>query len=476
MIGSTVNQIKNDALSVRGSGYNSDIVLEDLRSAASTRVGHTINSIYKYNALFGRIQYNYNNKYLINISGRRDGSSRFGPENKFHNFGAIGAGWIISNEPFVKNNIPFINHAKLRASYGSTGNDQIGDYAYLDLYSPNNVTRPFQGVPGYRLSQLTNPYLQWEETIKKEIGLEVEMLRNSIFFSISYYNNSSSNQLLDYPLPSITGFNLILFNLPAKVKNYGYEITANVTIVKTKDFTYSSSANLTIPKNKLMSFPSLENSSLSTQYVIGEPITLIPVFDFIGVNDSTGVYEFRDSKGIAITAPNPVTDKIKYINQAPFFYGGWQNRFSFKGLELDFLFHFVKQMGRDASLGFSPIPGYIGYNQPKTVLNRWQKPSDPSDIQKLNSTYSLGPQFVSATTSDKYYSDASFIRLKNISLSYMIPNTILDKSAIKTCRIYFQAQNVLTITNYKGALDPENQSLSSLPPLRVLTLGLNIGL
>ncbi len=182
--------------------------------------GYNVFSTYKYNALFARINYNLKNRYLLNVTSRRNGSNRFGSKNLFHTFGSIGAAWIFSEENLIKNIFPFLSFGKLRCSFGTTGNDQIADYQFLNLYSPvNGVSVPYQNSIGFIPTKINNPYLSWEETKKLQFGLDLGLFRDRIVINANYYRNRSSNQLLSYSLPIMTGFSGILRNFPALVQN-----------------------------------------------------------------------------------------------------------------------------------------------------------------------------------------------------------------------------------------------------------------
>jgi TonB-dependent starch-binding outer membrane protein SusC len=478
LIGTTFQQVTSNGYSLTGTGFNSDFVLEDPKSAANVIINSSLNSIYKYNALFGRINHNWRNKYIVNITGRRDGSSRFGKTQQFHNFWSAGFAWVFSNENFLQKSLPFIDFGKIRGSYGTSGNDQIGDYQFLDLYSPISTGVPYQNSIGLGINGLPNPYLEWEETKKLQFGLDAGVLKDRIIFSANYFHNRSSNQLLSYALSIVSGFSSIVRNFPATVQNSGWEFSINTTNYKSKNFTWSSNVNLTIPKNKLIEFPNIESSSYATQLMIGEPITINKLFHFLGVNSTTGLYQVADKQGNATSSPNFSTDRNVVINTSPTFYGGFENVLKYHGFQLDFLFQFVKQVG--ANYVFGNYPGYYSNstgtgNQPVSVLKRWQKPGDITTKQRYNSNFGTFFQSFAANNSDAFYSDASFIRLKNISLSWQLPSTLIKKSYLKNFRIYLQGQNLFTITNFEG-LDPENKSVTSLPPLRFLVLGLQLGL
>jgi TonB-linked SusC/RagA family outer membrane protein len=477
LVGTTIQQSNSERQLLRGTGYNSDLVLENI-NAASTIISPSntsIASVYKYNALFGRINYNWKDRYLVNITARRDGTSRFGAENRFHNFGAIGAGWIFTNESFLKNNPSFMSFGKLKASYGTTGSDQIPDYAYLSLYDDNNPPVPYSGGNALTPRNLPNPYLQWEEVRKLSVGLDLGFWNDRILMNANYFQNRSSNQLLAYTLPPSVGFENIQSNFPAKVQNTGFEFALSTTQLKLSSFSWTSNINFTIPKNKLLSFDNLSSSTYySNRYKIGSPITIANVYHYLGVNPATGKYEFLDANGNPTYNPsNSTNNRNVMINTAQTFYGGLNNSFSYKRFNLDFLFQFVKQKGVTNQYG----DGYTGFtatNEPVSVLDRWRKPGDETTIQRSFSTkFDYFFPIIYLLQSDAVYGDASYIRLKNASLSWQFPEEFTKKIHLQNARLYLQGQNLLTITHYKG-IDPETRSSLSLPPLRVITLGAQI--
>ena len=232
LVGTTFLSNTRTGTDVEASGYTSNAVLEDIMSAASLSVIGSKDVTYRYNAVFSRINFNWDKKYLLNLTARRDGSSRFGPEKRFANFGAIGAAWIFSNEDFLSDSELF-SFGKLRASYGVTGSDQIGDYQYLDTYQPFYNT--YQGQTGIVPARLANATYSWETNKKFEAALELGIFKNALQVSASYFRNRSSNQLVGLALPSITGFTSIQSNFPAIVQNSGVEIEVQSTNLKRQD-------------------------------------------------------------------------------------------------------------------------------------------------------------------------------------------------------------------------------------------------
>ncbi|QQU02172.1 SusC/RagA family TonB-linked outer membrane protein [Myroides odoratus] len=461
-LGMTFQGQDSEKIILRGSGFPTNNLIENIKAAKTINVIDFNNTQYRYNAGFIRLNYNYEQKYILNLTGRRDGSSRFGDNNRFANFGAIGGAWVFSNEhPLVNNKI--ISFGKLRFSYGTTGSDQIGDYQYLDTYSPTSV--PYEGVIGLSPDRLYNPNFSWEKTTKLETALELNLFNNRINSSITWYKNISSNQLVGTPLPGTTGFSSIQENFNAKVQNTGWEFTLSSLNISNSNWTWTTSFNLSILKNKLLSFPNLDGSTYSNQYTVGQPLSVVKLYHFTGVNPQTGLYTFEDTNKDGII---DTKDKQVYLNTKPKYFGGLSNVITFKQWELSSQLYFVKQIG--VNYRAKALPGTL-QNSPK-ILDRWQKQGDISSVQKF--TNGNDPQAVKAHSnmvqSDGIYSDASFIRIKNIKLTY---NLELPKNQRFLCQLYFMIDNPFTITSYKDA-DPESQFFGYLPPLRQWTFGTRI--
>jgi TonB-linked SusC/RagA family outer membrane protein len=473
LIGTTIQQNKNHSVRLDASGFNNDMVMEDIKAATSIQVHTSINAQYKYNAVFGRLNYNWQDKYILNLTARRDGTSRFGPANQFQNFGAIGAGWIFSKEEKIQKNLGFLSYGKLRGSYGSTGSDQVGDYSFMDLYNYWN-TAPYLGALGIYPDRIYTPDLAWEETRKLEVGLELGLWKDRVIFSGSFYRNRSTNQLVEYALPSITGFTSVRKNLDALIQNKGWEFDLRTVTVEISKFRWTSALNLTISRNKLLSGSNGLNAFY--QRKIGHPLNSSFVYRFIEVDPITGLYTVADAHGNPTSNPNSATDANVLIDFTPRFYGGFQNNFSYKAVQLDFLFQFVDRP-QAPLYQYNYIPGYYnsfpGGNQPATVLERWQNPGDVSPIQRFSQNSTTIQAFINERNSNHAYGNGSYIRLKNFSLSWQLPDAWKNRISLKNARVFIQAQNLLTITNYQG-LDPETMSSVSLPPLRVMVMGMQL--
>ena len=473
LVGTTFQESKSEGSIIDGIGYSNDELLESIQAAATLTVNSVTNANYKYNAVYARLSYNWQDKILLNLTARKDGSSRFGDNNKFHSFGGAGAAWIFSRERFIQNSLRFLSFGKLRGSIGTTGSDQIQDYLFYDLYGPTFF--PYQGIVGLTPARIYNPNLQWEETKKIEGGIELGFLNDKIFFTASYYRNRSSNQLLSSTLPNVTGFGSLNANFPATVQNNGWEVVLNTTNIKSGKFGWSSSFNLTVSKNRLIAFPNIDESAYKNALVIGQPTTIVKSFHLAGVNDTAGVFQFFDSKGSLTSAPTYIDDQKFINNTSPKFYGGLNNSFTYKNFQLEFLFQFVKQTGR-TYLPNVP-PGMMLNLTQEAFTDRWHTSGDKSLGQMVTQSWAspATSAYYYFIQSDGAYTDASFIRLKNVSFSFNFPQKWISYLHLQNGRIYLTGQNLLTITKYKG-LDPENSAYASIPPLRVVTAGIKVSL
>lgn len=465
LVGLTYQENNTSALHLTGYGFQTNDFLSNIASAKIKGVNQSANLEYKYVALFGRLNFNYNSKYLLNLTARRDGSSRFGDNNKFGNFAALGAAWVFSKENSFKDS-SWLSFGKLRASYGTSGNDNIGDYQYLDTYTLNFYN--YNNISGLTPSRLYNPDFSWEKTKKLEAALEVALFNDRLQFELAYYRNRSSNQLVGIPLPATTGFSSIQDNLEATVQNKGWEFSLNSKNIKSKNFSWTTSFNISFPKNTLLSFPDLEASTYANKYIIGKSTNVTRLYNFERVDPLTGLYTFTDYNG-----DNKITslyDKQNIQEIKTQYHGGLQNTFSYKNFSLDFLFQFVKQTNYNQNYTLK-TPGSI-FNQPVEVLNSWSPTNPNSQYGYFSSGYNLAmiDNFSLFKNSNMTIGDASYIRLKNISLSYVLK---LPQSKLDSIKFYFHGQNLWTITNYFG-LDPELSIFGYLPPLKTYAFGVQL--
>nr|WP_084406882.1 SusC/RagA family TonB-linked outer membrane protein [Pedobacter panaciterrae] len=473
LVGMTFQTNNSQIRTIEGTGFSSDELMENIASAAMLKSNELRLTKYRYSAGFARINYSLLNKYYLNLTARRDGSSRFGDGKQFANFGAVGIAWIFSEENFIKKNLAFLSFGKVRFSYGITGNDQIPDYGYLQLWNSSSGT--YQGRSTITPIRIANPDFAWETNKKREASLQLGFLNERLITEFSYYRNRSSNQLVGSSLPPSVPFGSIQANLPATIENRGWEFEGNFKIINTKNWLWSTGFNLTIPKSKLIAYPGLETSDNAFNYAIGEPLTIRKVYN-VTVDGKSGIYTMEDKDGNGI-----INNYDRYINKfiGQYYYGGLQNSIRFKNLNLNFLIAFVNQKGNNymKETPYSPGVWYVNSpvgNQPSVVLSRWQNDGDRTLIQKFST--SVGPyiQYLDASNIGGLSIDnASYIRLKNLSLSFFLPKKWLNKMKVKNTEISLQGQNVFTISNYIG-LDPESQRINSLPPLRTIAIGLKL--
>jgi TonB-linked SusC/RagA family outer membrane protein len=462
LVGATAQHLQTSKLHQYGYGFSSNSLIHDLSSASLKFIFASDTDYYRYQAFYARLNYNCGGKYILNLTGRRDGSSRFGPGRQFANFGAIGGAWIFSKENWLAES-KFLSFGKLRGSYGIAGSDQIGDYQYLDTYSSSG--QPYQGVIGLQPDRLYNPDFSWETNKKLEFAIEAGFFNDRLLFTGAWYRNRSSNQLVGIPMPGTTGFASLNANLEATVQNTGLELTVSTENIRKENFNWTTSFNISITRNKLIAFPRLETSTYANTYEIGRPLAIRKVFHYTGINPDTGIYEFEDRDGDgAITYDG---DRTAIADLSPKFFGGLQNQVTYKGLTLDFLFQFVKQ----DTYKYLASPGGFAINQPTGLSSSWQQPGDNTSNQQL--TTGANSEVVNAfsnyTDSDGAITDGSYIRLKNISLTYDVP---LQLDGIK-CRLLFSGQNLLTFTPYEGG-DPEFRVTGYLPPLKIYTAGVQL--
>ena len=475
LLGGSLQSTITEGLRVIGTGYTNDALLHTISNAPTVTSTDDYGQ-YRYEAIFGRINYNYEGKYVLSLNARRDGSSRFGPGKQFGNFGSIGAAWIFTEEHWIKGHLPTaFSFGKLRASYGTTGSDAIGDYQYITQWNSQGQAT-YEGVSPLIPLINANPNYRWSVNKKLEGGLELGFLRDRINLSFTYYRNRCGNQLTSFPTPIFTGFASVTANLPAVIQNSGWEFNINARIIDRKNFTWSINFNSAINQNKLLAYPDLESSPYANQYKIGQPLNQTYVLHYTGVDPQTGQYSYQDrnhdgqiTNNFSVPPGTGNDDRVR-VNLSPKFMGGLGNSFSYKSWNLISFFYIKKQIGQNA-IYTGGIPGTMNNNEPTAVLGRWQKPGDIRNIARFTTNPSSSFSNFSGL-SDGSFTDASFIRLSNLSLSYGLPEKSLKKADIGSLRIFLNIQNLFVITKYKG-LDPEIQNFGGIPPIRTFSGGLS---
>jgi len=468
VLGASVQQNYSTSEGFSATDFTSDALIANPSNAGNFQFDGLTDAEYRYIGGYARIGYSWEDKYLLNLTANRDGSSRFGPGKQWGDFGAIGAGWVFSKEKFVENNLSWLSFGKLRGSYGTTGNDQINDYQFLDSYSTNSST--YLGTTELFPTRIANADYSWEVDKKLEGGLELGFLKDRINFTASYYINRTSNQLVGYTLPGISGFTSVEANLPAVIQNTGLEITLRSVNFQSGAFRWTTLFNLTVPENKLVAFSGFSSSSYANIYTLGQSLFVAKTFKYAGVNPADGVYEDA-SGGVPSESPNYPNDLVLSPALTQKWYSSLTNSFSYKGFQLDFSLQIVKQIGYNYWSGGALLyAGAFNYNEPVELIgNTWDKPDDHSEFGRLSTVGASNAS--NAVYSTFALTDASFIRLKNAALSYNLPQSWQKNLHLKNARIYIDGENLLTFTNYFG-LDPESGSLN-LPSLRTIVVGIH---
>jgi len=468
----------SNSKSFTGTNYSNEALLGSLTAAGTVTVAYDNIVEYKYAAAFGRLNYDWKGKYIINANFRRDGSSRFGPDNRFGNFGSIGASWVFTEEGFVKNNLSFLSFGKLRGSYGTTGNDQISNYTYLALYGN---TTAYLGSAAIVPGQLANPGIEWETTKKMEFAIELGLFKDRVYLTTNYYRNRSSNQLTFLSYPYQSGYNSFQDNLPALIQNSGVEVELTSTNIRSKDFKWTTAFNITLPKNELVDFPGLANTFSATSYIIGMPLNFSRLYHYTGVEAATGkaTYEDFDKNGV-------INTNDRYIGKigTPY-YGGLSNTFSYKGIQLDLFFQFNHRFGTNNII--STRPGALT-NQNTSVLDRWQ-PGHTTGVFFPGASATAGSAIANSYTqfsqSDALYGDASYIKFRSASLAYNLPTAWINRMKMSNCRLFVEGQNLAIWAKNKNIFDTETQvrggpaglgtgTIGQLtPPLRTVVFGIN---
>ena len=465
VVGLTFQDSRQNNTSLKATGFSSENVMENISAASVIEQTLTNFTDYRYSALFGRVGYRLKERYILNLTGRRDGSSRFGPGKRTAQFGAVGAAWIFSSEPFMQNGP--LSFGKLRVSYGTSGNDQIKDYGYLNLFASDY--RLYLGGRTIAPSQLFDANYSWETNRKFEGGLDIGFLHDRIIIAASYYRNRSSNQLVGLSLPGITGFSSVSYNLPATVQNSGVEIEVNLVPVKRQKFSWESNFNLSFPRNKLLSYPNIAASDYAYKFEVGKSLFLQKLYHYTGIDPQTGVYTYQDvNKDGSLSYPGDILGLADWTQR---YSGGWQNTIRIGHVDVAVFFQYVKQTNYNYLNTSFGAPGMVG-NQPVEVLDRWQKPGDLAPVQRFSQDYgSSYSAYNNAGSSNLASGDASYIRLKNVSVSYHFSNNWVRKAGLNNAKVYVQGQNLATITRYK-VFDPETRG--GLAPLRILTGGFQL--
>jgi len=461
--------------SVEGRAFPSDRFTR-IANAAIISSGSSSETQFRFMSYFARANYKFKNKYLLGASVRADGSSRFGADNRYGFFPAVSAGWIISEESFLHSN-KVLSFLKLRSSYGRTGNAEIGNFSSLSLYT----SAAYANIAGLITSQIGVPGLTWENTDQFDIGLDFGFWNNRISGEVDYFRKNTKDILLNVPLPATNGFTTITKNIGDMI-NTGWEFVLNANIIRSGSFNWTTSFNISTYKNEVTRLVSPVPPAARTlgRLAVGAPFGQFYGRKYMGVDPANGDALYMKADGSTTNDYNAAVDTV-LGNPNPDFYGGWNNKFSYKGFDLDIQCQFVSGNDLYNIAGFfQSVNGDYFDNQTVDQMNYWKKPGDVTDIPQPRLYDGNG-----AGKSSRWVQDGSYFRIKSVNLGYNFPRKMLQKVKIDNARIYVAAQNLFTFTKYKG-YDPEvnatyigNLNLGhdfyTPPQARTITLGINLG-
>ena len=440
-------------------------------------------------SLFAQAQYSYKERYFFNATFRADASSVFAPKNKVGYFPAGSFAWLASNEEFMQRQ-DVVSFLKLRASYGLTGNSNIGSYKYLDIYGFNERLQ-YQGVQGAYPETVANPYLHWETAVMRNVGLDISF-RNFLTVNVDVYGNLNKDLLLDVPLALSSGFSRRTENV-GKIRNMGVELTLTSNNFNRKNFKWTTSLNLGHNKNTVVYLPNHEDivasSSQGNQiYREGEPLYSWYMPKWLGVDSETGAplweHLIKDENGNVIgtepTSKLDLTNDNQIVGNAqPVLVGGLLNTFNVYGVEIsaNLQFNYGNKVFNDSRRYVDSDGAYIDYNfmslDNGLGWSRWTQPGDNATHPRAR----LGGNRLSNEVTSRYLEDGSYLRIKNITVSYPLPANVLRKMHLQSFRIFLSGDNLYTFTKFSG-MDPEVgvKGLFSYnyPVSRVFSLGIDV--
>ncbi|NIJ51669.1 SusC/RagA family TonB-linked outer membrane protein [Dyadobacter arcticus] len=446
-------------------------------------------SAYGLNSYFARVNYGLLDKYLVTLTGRIDGSSKFGEANRYAFFPSAAVAWRVSEEEFLKN-VPTISNLKIRASYGATGNSEIPAYRALAGMSSTDVIFGGTRNIGTGVGRMSNSNLQWEKTQQVDFGVELGLFSNRVSFELDLYRRKVNEMLLDAPLPLSSGYASIFTNV-GSMENKGVEFAVNSTNLKAGDFSWSTTFNISVNRNKVLALSGGSDIfSGNTIVRVGEPVGSFFGRVHQGIWSTAEAEEAKrynmlpgDVKYQDLNNDGTINDNDRAIigKGIPDGFGTFLNTFQYKALSLtiDLQYMYGNDV-LDRSIHSAEDRQGIA-NSYKTVLNAWTETNQNTtvaQIRPINAYYT--------TNNDSHkVTDASFIRGRNLLLAYVFPSTIVSKMKLERLRVYGSVQNFFVTTKYKG-YDPEVSNSGSpfdqgfglydYPKPRVFMVGLNIGL
>lgn len=474
MIGYSFEKRQTRSSYIRGQDYT-DENLEYINTAATiveASAGGEDSGVRSY---FGKVNYNFADKYLVSLTGRVDASTSFGANHRNGFFPAASVGWRLSQEEFLKNT-PLLSELKVRASYGLLGNDNIAAFQYAELYK----TTSYSSHPAIYPSNIPNPDLKWESTAQLDVGVDVGLFEDRLLLTVDYYNKQTKDLLLSRPLPGSSGFSSVVENI-GKMENKGVEISLQGRQTF-GPLSWTSALNLSFNRNKVLELydnqPIDDLGRGGNRVQEGEPLGIFYSFKSLGVDPSTGDIVFADTN---IDGDITTDDRTKVGDPNPVYIGGFTNTFAYKGFDLSIFlqFSYGNDVFNGSRLFLESLQG--GDNQLAAVTRRWKKPGDITDIPRATSD-PKGAE--NKRVSSRFIEDGSYLRVKNVTLGYNFSSALVSKLRLSSLRVYASAQNLFTFTNYTG-LDPEvnyrgndtqvvGTDFFTFPQARALTFGVNL--
>ncbi|MDR6194451.1 TonB-dependent receptor [Siphonobacter sp. SORGH_AS_0500] len=454
-VGMSYQNSATKANSVSAINFPSD-AYRSIENAGTISGGSSSTTNFRFLSYFLRANYKFNDRYLLSASGRIDGSSRFGKNSKYGFFPAVSAGWVISEESFLKSNTnTAISFLKLRGSYGLTGNAEIGNFPSLGLYSSAN----YAGTGGQAPIQLANPNLKWETTTQADFGLDFGFLNNRINGEFDYYVKKTSDLLLNVNVPGTTGFYTQTRNV-GSLENKGFELVINSQNF-VGAFQWSTSLNLATNRNKITNIQKqIVEAGISSmsRAVEGQPIGTFFTVEYAGVDPTNGdALYYKNAANADGTIDRSTTNvysqaqRVVVGNAIPKLTGGLNNTFSYKGIDLSVFLNGVagNKINFYGVGQYSSANGIYEDNQTADQMNAWTSTNTNTKVPEARLFYSNGNN-----PSSRYIQDGSYLRLRTVTLGYNLPQTVVNRLKLKGIRVYLTGQNLLTWTKYTG-WDPE---------------------
>ncbi|GAB3896059.1 SusC/RagA family TonB-linked outer membrane protein [Spirosoma agri] len=485
-LGMSYQQSQQKTNFTEGRDFPSD-AYRQIISAARKTDGSSTQTDFRFLSYFARANYKFSDRYLLGVSARIDGSSRFGRNSRYGFFPAVSAGWVLSEEGFLKNNNT-ISFLKLRSSYGRTGNAEILNFPQLGLFTGD---ASYGTLPGQRPSQLANPDLKWETTDQFDIGIDFGILNNRINGEIDYYNKQTSGLLLNVNVPGTTGFSTQFRNV-GSLENKGFEFVLNTENL-TGAFRWTTSFNAAANRNKITNLQGqiIEGGiNAMSRAVEGQPLGAFFTQEYAGVDPANGnALWYKNSTNTdgsldrSTTSTYSQAQRVVVGSPLPKWTGGITNTFSYKGITLSVLFNgvFGNKLNFYGVGRYSSANGRFEDNQTVDQLAAWTPQNTNTNIPEARLYYNNGAQ-----SSSRFIYDGTFVRLRTATLSYNLPKTLINRLKLNTVRFFVTGQNLLTFTGYKG-WDPEvnadyivsniaqGYDFYTAPQARTITGGINIG-